>query len=137
MSCPAALSRSTRSSRLVWRSGPKRSRLVSPCGHDVAGWLRGTPGRELPTVAEVLDTLPDPRCRRGRRYRLGPLLTLPLLAVLSGATSSAKIGRFIAGYDPDLRAPSRPAWLPPPGRSARSRFLSSRRGSQGPPRSAD
>jgi predicted transposase YbfD/YdcC len=62
------------------------------------------PVSDLPTLAEVLDTLPDPRSRRGRRYRLGPLLALSLLAVLGGATSLTKITRFIAGYDPDLRA---------------------------------
>jgi predicted transposase YbfD/YdcC len=61
------------------------------------------PASDLPTLAEVLDAVPDPRHRRGRRYRLGPLLALSLLAVLSGATSLAKITRFIAGYDPDLR----------------------------------
>ncbi|MEV4018850.1 transposase family protein [Nonomuraea angiospora] len=58
----------------------------------------------LPALAEVLDAVPDPRSRRGRRYRLGPLLALSLLAVLGGATSLVKITRFIAGYDPDLRA---------------------------------
>ncbi|WP_435193000.1 transposase family protein, partial [Nonomuraea sp. bgisy094] len=58
----------------------------------------------LPTLAEVLDTVPGPRSRRGRRYRLTPLLALSLLAVLGGATSLVKITRFIAGYDPDLRA---------------------------------
>ncbi|MGN9846569.1 ISAs1 family transposase [Nonomuraea sp. H19] len=61
------------------------------------------PASDLPTLAEVLDAVPDPRHRRGRRYRLGPLLALSLLAVLSGATSLTKITRFIAGYDPDLR----------------------------------
>ncbi|WP_171075202.1 ISAs1 family transposase [Nonomuraea basaltis] len=59
---------------------------------------------DLPTLAEVLNAVPDPRSRRGRRYRLGPLLALSLLAVLGGATSLTKITRFIAGYDPDLRA---------------------------------
>ncbi|MFI0425296.1 ISAs1 family transposase [Spongiactinospora sp. 9N601] len=59
---------------------------------------------DLPTLAEVLDMVPDPRSRRGRRYRLGPLLALSLLAVLGGATSLVKITRFIAGYDPELRA---------------------------------
>ncbi|MFB9534578.1 transposase family protein [Nonomuraea roseola] len=59
---------------------------------------------DLPTLAEVLDAVPDPRSRRGRRYRLGPLLALSLLAVLGGATSLTKITRLIAGYDPDLRA---------------------------------
>ncbi|MEV4100022.1 ISAs1 family transposase [Nonomuraea sp. NPDC049649] len=62
------------------------------------------PAADLHTLAEVLDSVPDPRSRRGRRYRLGPLLALALLAVLSGATSLAKITRFIAGYDPGLRA---------------------------------
>jgi hypothetical protein len=59
---------------------------------------------DLPALAEVLDAVPDPRSSRGRRYRLGPLLALTLLAVLSGATSLARITRAIAGYDPDLRA---------------------------------
>ncbi|WP_043637703.1 transposase family protein, partial [Nonomuraea candida] len=59
---------------------------------------------DLPALAAVLDTVPDPRSRHGRRYRLGPLLALSLLAVLSGATSLARITRFINGYDPDLRA---------------------------------
>ncbi|MFI7151817.1 ISAs1 family transposase [Nonomuraea sp. NPDC050022] len=59
---------------------------------------------DLPALAKVLDMVPDPRSRRGRRYRLGPLLALSLLAVLGGATSLAKITRVIAGYDPDLRA---------------------------------
>jgi hypothetical protein len=72
---------------------------------------------DLPTLAEVLDALPDPRSRRGRRCRLGPLLALSLLAVLGGATSLAKITRFIAGYDPDLRAR---AGLPGTGRLAAS-----------------
>ncbi|MFI7033582.1 ISAs1 family transposase [Microbispora rosea] len=61
------------------------------------------PLSDLPALAEVLDAVPDPRSRRGRRYRLGPLLALALLAVLGGATSLAKITRFIAGYDPELR----------------------------------
>ncbi|MEV1245991.1 ISAs1 family transposase [Nonomuraea sp. NPDC049750] len=62
------------------------------------------PTSDLPTLAAVLDAVPDPRSRRGRRYRLGPLLALSLLAVLGGATSLTKITRFIAGYDPALRA---------------------------------
>ncbi|MEV2267783.1 ISAs1 family transposase [Nonomuraea africana] len=62
------------------------------------------PLSDLPALAEVLDALPDPRSRRGRRYRLGPLLALSLLAVLGGATSLVKITRFITGCDLDLRA---------------------------------
>ncbi|MFF5110442.1 hypothetical protein [Streptosporangium sp. NPDC000509] len=55
------------------------------------------PWTDLPALAEVLDTLPDPR---NRRYRLGPLLALTLLAVLGGVTSIAAITRSISGYDP-------------------------------------
>ncbi|WP_207939386.1 transposase family protein [Actinomadura darangshiensis] len=59
---------------------------------------------------EVLDRIPDPRRRRGRRYRLGPMLALCLVAVLSGATSLAKIDRITAELDArvlaDLRLPS-------------------------------
>ncbi|MEU6714325.1 hypothetical protein ABZ897_22900 [Nonomuraea sp. NPDC046802] len=58
----------------------------------------------LLALAEALDTVSDPSTCRGRRYRLGPLPALFLLAVLGGATSLAKIARIIAGYDPDLRA---------------------------------
>ncbi|MGP4027492.1 hypothetical protein [Actinomadura sp. 3N407] len=38
----------------------------------------------LPALVEVLDGIPDPRHRRGRRHRLGPLLALCLPTVLSG-----------------------------------------------------
>ncbi|MGN9847531.1 transposase family protein [Nonomuraea sp. H19] len=73
---------------------------------------------DLPTLAEVLDTVPDPRSRRGRRYRLGPLLALSLLAVLGGATSLAKI----PGPSPDTTqtcapepaCPARHSWPPAP-----------------------
>ncbi|MGX4688831.1 transposase family protein [Streptomyces sp. JNUCC 63] len=39
----------------------------------------------------------------GRRYRLGVLLALCAVAVLSGATSPACIARFAADSGPDLR----------------------------------
>ncbi|WP_371503143.1 ISAs1 family transposase [Kitasatospora sp. NBC_00374] len=58
---------------------------------------------ELHTLAEVLDRVPDPRRVRGRRYRLGVLLALCLVAVLSGATSLACIARFEADSSPDVR----------------------------------
>lgn len=58
---------------------------------------------ELRTLAEVLDRVPDPRRVRGRRYRIGVLLTLWLVAVLSGATSLACIARFATYSGPDLR----------------------------------
>lgn len=57
---------------------------------------------DLPALVQVMDRIPDPRRRRGRRYRLGPLLALCLITVLSGATTLAKIGRIAAELPPDL-----------------------------------
>ncbi|WP_165967060.1 ISAs1 family transposase [Actinomadura sp. 7K507] len=70
--------------------------VVPPCP------VTDLPG--LPVLVEVLDRIPDPRRRRGRRYRLGPLLALCLVAVLSGATSLAKISRIAAELDPRVLA---------------------------------
>jgi predicted transposase YbfD/YdcC len=64
------------------------------------------PDPELPQLtclADVLGRIPDPRRVRGRRYRLGSLLALCLVAVLGGATSLAAIARFAADTDCDLR----------------------------------
>lgn len=58
---------------------------------------------QLTCLADVLGRIPDPRRVRGRRYRLGSLLTLCLVAVLGGATSLAGIARFAATTDCDLR----------------------------------
>jgi hypothetical protein len=68
---------------------------------------------QLTSLAEVLGRIPDPCRVRGRRYRLGSLLALCLVAVLGGATSLAAIARFTADTDSDLRerlglAPSTP-----------------------------
>ncbi|MFF4054136.1 transposase family protein [Streptomyces chartreusis] len=51
----------------------------------------------------MLGQLPDPRRVRGRRYCLGSLLALCLVAVLGEATSLAAIARFAADTDSDLR----------------------------------
>ncbi|WP_328430230.1 ISAs1 family transposase [Streptomyces sp. NBC_00443] len=58
---------------------------------------------QLTSLAEVLGRLPDPRRVRGRRYRLGSLLALCLVAVLGGARSLAAIARFAADSDAGLR----------------------------------
>ncbi|MEV5777788.1 ISAs1 family transposase [Streptomyces antimycoticus] len=58
---------------------------------------------DLPTLAEVLDQVPDPRRVRGRRYRIGSLLALCLVAVLSGTRSVTAIARFAADSDCHLR----------------------------------
>ena len=59
--------------------------------------------RQFTSLAEVLGRIPDPRRVRGRRYRLGSLLALCMVAVLGGATSLAAIARFAADTDSDLR----------------------------------
>lgn len=58
---------------------------------------------QLTCLADVLGRIPDPRRVRGRRYRLGSLLALCVVAVLGGATSLAAIARFAADTDSDLR----------------------------------
>jgi predicted transposase YbfD/YdcC len=61
---------------------------------------------ELPglrTLAEVLEQVPDPRRIRGRRYRIGSLLALCLVGVLSGAKSVTAIARFAADSNAELR----------------------------------
>ncbi|MFE0646128.1 transposase family protein, partial [Streptomyces sp. NPDC058877] len=67
-------------------------------GHD-AGSVSDDPDRLL-DLADVLDVLPDPRRRQGRRYRLGPILALCTTAVLAGATTLAAVARH-AAYLPD------------------------------------
>ncbi|MDH6139177.1 hypothetical protein P3T35_001177 [Kitasatospora sp. GP30] len=64
------------------------------------------PPAELPdltSLSTVLDRLPDPRRVRGRRYQLGSLLALCLLAVLGGATTLAGIARFAIDSTPEVR----------------------------------
>ncbi|MFD5066195.1 ISAs1 family transposase, partial [Streptomyces sp. NPDC058394] len=58
----------------------------------------------LDALSEVLDRLPDPRRVRGRRYRLGSLLALCLLAVVGGATTLAGIARYAVDASPEVRA---------------------------------
>ncbi|MGW4102681.1 transposase family protein [Streptomyces sp. NPDC004976] len=48
----------------------------------------------LTCLVDVLGRIPDPRRVRGRRYRLGFLLTVCLGAVLSGATSLAAMSAY-------------------------------------------
>ncbi|MBT2407895.1 transposase family protein [Streptomyces sp. ISL-87] len=61
------------------------------------------PLADLRTLAQVLDAVPDPRRVRGRRYRIGSLLALCLVAVLGGARSVTAIARFAADGSSELR----------------------------------
>ncbi|MGW1554723.1 ISAs1 family transposase [Streptomyces sp. NPDC002346] len=73
--------------------------LQRHCGHaDLP-----CPPEQLTSLREILDRLPDPRRVRGRRYRLGSLLALCLLAVLGGATTLAGIARFAVDATPETR----------------------------------
>jgi predicted transposase YbfD/YdcC len=60
--------------------------------------------RELAALAEVLAAVPDPRRVRGRRYRIGTLLALCLVAVLGGARSLAQIARYATNANEEVRA---------------------------------
>ncbi|WP_330291188.1 ISAs1 family transposase [Streptomyces sp. NBC_00576] len=76
--------------------------LARRCEDAAAPCPPTNPG-ELATLAEVFERLPDPRRVRGRRYRLGSLLGLCLVAVLGGAKSLAQISRFAADAPPEVR----------------------------------
>ena len=58
----------------------------------------------LPVLAEVLDRIPDHRRAQGRRYRLGVILALCVVAVLCGAKSLAQISRLSRTWDADTLA---------------------------------
>lgn len=53
----------------------------------------------LPTLAQALEAVPDPRSARGRRYRLAFLLSLAVVAVLGGAKSLAAIVQWARDAD--------------------------------------
>ncbi|MET8538273.1 ISAs1 family transposase [Streptomyces sp. NPDC005065] len=54
-------------------------------------------------LADVLDVLPDPRSRQGRRYRLGALLALCTITVLAGATTLVAVARHAAHLPEEIR----------------------------------
>ncbi len=61
----------------------------------------GCPGdlsSDLQGLASLLDSVPDPRARRGKRHALTPLLVLGIAAVLCGARSFAAIGQWAAAH---------------------------------------
>ncbi|MFE2053936.1 transposase family protein [Streptomyces sp. NPDC059459] len=58
----------------------------------------------MAALAEVLAAVPDPRRVCGRRYRIGTLLALCLVAVLGGARSLARISRYATNAGDEVRA---------------------------------
>ena len=65
----------------------------------------------LPMLAQALEAVPDQRRRHGRRYRLGFLLALAVVAVLGGVKSLAAIAQWARDADEAtltaLNAPAR------------------------------
>jgi hypothetical protein len=60
--------------------------------------LRGEDG-----LIDLLQTIPEVRCPRGRRHPLVTILALAILALLRGYTSFEAIAQFARGLSPDLR----------------------------------
>jgi hypothetical protein len=67
---------------------------------DAPGRLEGDEQRDL---LQVLAAVPDPRHRRGVRYRLASLLAVAVCAVLAGATTFAAIADWAADLDTSAR----------------------------------
>src|SRR2546429_8088358 len=90
----------------------------------LAGGQLALLGRSGPALAasvpegllEALARVPDPRDRRGIRYRLGPVLAMAVCAMLAGARAYAAIPQGGAHAPPRLRArPGPPRAAPGPG----------------------
>jgi hypothetical protein len=54
-------------------------------------------------LLHALAAVPDPRARRGIRYRLTSLLAVAVCAVLAGAATFAAIADWAADLDPAVR----------------------------------
>ncbi|WP_226438628.1 transposase family protein, partial [Rhodococcus yananensis] len=62
--------------------------LIDPCLDQLARWHAAVDDvAQLPELLTTLESVPDPRARRGRRYRLPSLITVALCAVSAGARS--------------------------------------------------
>lgn len=75
-------------------------RLGPPSGIDAPALLREYEQRDL---LRALTAVPDPRRRRGVRYRLASLLAVAVCAVLAGASTFAAIGDWVADLDEAAR----------------------------------
>jgi predicted transposase YbfD/YdcC len=60
-------------------------------------------GSEYTTLVEALAGVPDPRRRRGQRYRWTVLLTLVAAAILSGERHGRGIGQWVREHAEELR----------------------------------
>src|SRR5438552_967362 len=75
-------------------------RSNSPAGVEVPRCLTDVDACDLLTA---LASVPDPRRRRGVRYRLTSLLAVAVCAVLAGACTFAAIADWAADLDPPAR----------------------------------
>src|ERR1041385_1655975 len=71
-----------------------------PAGIDSCAGVGEADQRNL---LQALAAVPDPRDRRGVRYRLTSLLAVAVCAVLAGAATFAAIADWAADLDPALR----------------------------------
>src|SRR5436305_12726602 len=71
-----------------------------PANLDLAADLDEGDRRDL---LQALAAVPDPRARRGVRYRLTSLLAVAVCAVLAGAATFAAIADWVADLDPATR----------------------------------
>lgn len=77
-----------------------------PADLDRPAYLGEADQRDL---LQALAAVPDPRCRRGVRYRLASLLAVAVCAVLAGASTFAAIADWAA--DPTRRRGVGSAWV--------------------------
>lgn len=67
---------------------------------------------------ELLSEIDDPRRAQGKKWQLGPVLLVTILAVLSGATSYRKVHRFIETHRKRLNTTFGLSWKTAPAYSA-------------------
>ncbi|WP_084721977.1 ISAs1 family transposase [Rhodococcus marinonascens] len=70
---------------------------IDPCLHQLTRWGGVVTDTRMQDLLTVLDEVPDPRDRRGRRYRLPSLIAVALCAVAAGARSFYAIADWVAG----------------------------------------
>lgn len=78
---------------------------IDPCLDQLARWTTTVADdAHLPALLTALEALPDPRDRRGRRYRLPSLIAVALCAVATGARSFYAIADWVTGVPQEVLA---------------------------------
>lgn len=77
--------------------------LIDPCLDQLTRWSGvAADNMQVPDLLTALEDVPDPRARRGRRYRLPSLIVVALSAVAAGARSFYAIADWAAGASPQV-----------------------------------